>query len=96
MLGEHEVVVLEVGLQLGGETLAVEEVVHAQRAAGDLVLVGGADALARGADLVAGGLGGLARTVERGVVAEDERAARADTQALAHLDAAGLQGADLG
>jgi hypothetical protein len=96
VLGEHEVVVLEVGLELGGEALGVEEVVHAQRAAGDLVLVGGADALAGGADLVAGGLGGLARAVERGVVAEDQRAARADAQALAHLDAAGFEGADLG
>ena len=51
VVAQHEVVVLEQRLELRGEALGIEQVLHAQRAARDLVLVGGADAAAGGADL---------------------------------------------
>ncbi len=53
VLRQHEVVELEQPLQLGGEAIGVEQVLHPQRAARDLVLVGGADAAPGRADLAA-------------------------------------------
>ena len=53
---QHEVVVVEHLAQLGREALAVKQVLQADRAPRDLVLVGGADAAAGRADL-AGALG---------------------------------------
>ena len=83
--------VLEHIAQLGGEALAIEEIVEAHGAARHLVFVGRPDSLAGGADLVAGGTTGLARLVERNVIAEDHRAARADSQAVTNLDATRLE-----
>ena len=50
VLREHEVVVVEQHLQLAGEAIRVEQVLHPQRATRDLVLVGGPDAARRRAD----------------------------------------------
>ena len=64
-----------------GEAVALEEVRHAHGAPRHLVLVGGADAAARGADRVRAARA-LARAVERDVRRQDQRAVRADAQPL--------------
>ena len=87
---QHEVVVVEHFAQLGGKTLAVEQVLQAQRTARHLVLVGGTDAAPGGADL-AGALGDFARLIERHVVRHDERAGFAEFQAAGDVDAGGYQ-----
>jgi hypothetical protein len=51
VVGQHEVVVVQVGQQLFGKALFVQQVRHADGATGHLVFVGRADALAGGADL---------------------------------------------
>ena len=84
VLAQHEVVEVEHLAQLGGEALAVKQVLQADRAARDLVLVGRADAAAGGADL-ARALGRLARVVERRVVGQDQRTGLAERQPRAHL-----------
>ena len=62
------------------------EVLHPQRAAADLVLIGGPDAAAGGADLrVAAPC--LARLIERYVVRQDQRTGQADAQAASHIHA---------
>ena len=95
VLRQHEVVVVEQRLELGGEAIGVEEVLHAQRAARDLVLVGGPDAAPGRADLAPSPIARLARLVERHVAGQDERARGRDRQARAQLDARGLELADL-
>jgi hypothetical protein len=55
---QHEVVVVEHLAQLGCEALAVEKVLYAQRAPGDLVFVGRPDPPPGRADLVLAALGG--------------------------------------
>ena len=92
---EHEVVVTEHALQFLAEAVGVEEVLHAQRAPRDLVLVGRADAAAGGADLLAGGAA-LARLIERDVEREDERARGRDRKPVAHLHSARFEFADFG
>ena len=74
------------------------QVLHAQRAARHLVLVGRADALARGADLAVAALLALrlARLVDRHVERHDQRAGLADEQARAHVQADLFQALDLG
>jgi hypothetical protein len=84
---EHIVVVVQHFAQLGGEALAVQQVLHADGAAGDLVLVGRADAAAGGADL-AGALGGFARLVQGDVVRQDQGAGLGDGHAAGDVDAA--------
>ena len=72
------------------------EVADADRAAADLVLVGGADAAPRGADL-ARARGVLAQRVEVAVDREDQRAGLGDHQHLGrHLDAHLAHPLDLG
>ncbi len=71
--------VIEHFAQLRGKALAVEQVLQTDRAARDLVFVGGADAASGGADL-AGTLGDFACLVERDVVRQDQRAGFADFQ----------------
>ena len=92
---EHEVV--QVGrlaqalLGLAGHI----EVTQAQAAAGHLVLVGGPDAAAGGADLrVAAFL--FAGLVQGDVPGQDERAGIADAQAAAYIHAGRLQLGDFG
>ena len=51
ILRQHEVVILEQRLELGGEAVGVEDVLHAQRAPGYFVFVGWADAASGGAEL---------------------------------------------
>jgi hypothetical protein len=91
---QHEVVVLEVLFELFGETLFVEHVGDADRAACDLVFVGRADALAGGADLVDAALG-FARLVDGDVVRQDDRASLGNLQARHDFDAGGCQLVDL-
>src|SRR5690606_6066398 len=72
VLGQHEVVVIERGLELFGQLLGVMQVGDADAATRHLVLVRRTDAAAGGADgLAAGGL--LARLIERDVVGHDQR-----------------------
>ena len=83
---QHEVVEVEHLAELGGEFLALEQVLHAHRAPRHLVLVRRPDAAAGGADRV-GAARRLARLVERHVRRKDQRAVRRDAQALEHVDA---------
>ena len=62
-MDEHEVVQLEQGRELGREAVRIEEILHAQGAPRDLVLVRGADAAPGGADLSRTHRG-LARLIE--------------------------------
>jgi hypothetical protein len=87
-------VVFEHALELGGEAVRIEQVLDAQRAAGDLVLVGRADAAAGGADAGVAHRH-LARLIERDVVGHDQRTRGRDRQARAHLDAGALEFRDL-
>ncbi len=68
------------------EAIALEQVRHAHRAPGYLVLVGRSDAAAGGADGV-GSARPLARLIERHVRGQDQRAQRRDPQALEHRHA---------
>ena len=94
--GQHEVVQIQQLAQLGGKALGVFQVLHAQRAAGNLVLVGRANAAARGANLGDAALfaEGLARHVQRHVKSQDQRTSFADAQARAHFDARFFQSFD--
>mmetsp|Transcript_23197 Transcript_23197/g.54782 ORF Transcript_23197/g.54782 Transcript_23197/m.54782 type:complete len:566 (+) Transcript_23197:2995-4692(+) len=95
---EREVVQVQQLAQLLGETLGVLQVLGTQRAAGDLVLVGRADALAGGADLAAAAAfpQRLARLVHGHVERQDQRAGFADEQTRPHLHAGGFEALDLG
>jgi hypothetical protein len=85
---QRDVVQRQQVAQLGGKALGVLQVLHAQRAAGHLVFVGRADALAGGADLA--GAAGLAQrfasAVDLDVERQDQRAGFADEQPRAHLE----------
>src|SRR5205823_14920637 len=70
---QDEVMEVEELAQLLGEAPRVEQILEADRAARDLVLVGRADAAPGGADLLLA-LGRLARMIERRVVRQDQRA----------------------
>ena len=78
----QRVVVHEDAVDLGAERRRVAQVLHADGAAADLVLVGGADAAAGGADLAGAG-GFLADDVELAVQRQDERGVLGDAQVLA-------------
>jgi hypothetical protein len=80
------VVVVEVLFELLGKALCIEQVGNADGAAGDLVFVGRADALARGADLVLATLE-FACLVDGDVVRQDDRAGFRDHQARDDFDA---------
>jgi hypothetical protein len=82
--------------QLGGEALGVLQVLHAQGAAGDLVFVGRADALAGGADLLHATLftGRFTGHVQSLVERQDQRAGFGHAQALTHLHAGLFQAFD--
>ena len=95
VVDEHEIVQVEQALELLGEARGLEQVLHAQRAPRDLVLVRGADAAAGRADLQRRAERGLARLVERDVDRQHERARRRDDEARAHVDARLLELADL-
>ena len=94
ILRQHEIVELEQRLELRGEAIGVEEVLQADRAPRDLVLVGGADAAAGRPDLRVAHRA-FARLVERDVVRKDQRARRRDLEARTHGDAGALELADL-
>ena len=96
VLGQHEVVIIKVLAQLGGKTLRVEQVVNMQRAPRHLVFVGWSNALAGRANPGIGALRGFTRAVKRGVVAENERATRADLEARTNFDTAAFQFLDFG
>ena len=81
---ENEVVILQDGADLLDEAFLVEEVGDAQRAAGNLVLVGGADATARRADLLVAG-SGFAGMVKGDVVRHDEGGVGGDAQTLLNV-----------
>ena len=85
---------LEQRLELGGEAVGIEEVRQPDRAARDLVFVRGTDAAARRADLRLAHRA-LARLVERNVARQHERARGRDLEPRPHLDAGGLELADL-
>ena len=91
--GQHMVVQVQQLAQLGGKALGVLQVLHAQRAAGNLVFVGRADATAGGADLLGAALlaRGFARHVQRRMERQDQRTGFADAQARTHLDTGLLQ-----
>ncbi len=85
-LGQHEVVVLDGGLHLLRQLVRVHEVSHADRTAGDLVLVRRADAATGRAD----GLRArrhFARLIDGDVVRHDQRRGRRDLQARTHVHA---------
>ncbi len=94
VLGQHEVVEFHVLAQALGEVLRIEQVLHAQRAAGNLVFVGRADATAGGADL-GGATARFAGLVDGYVVRQDQRGGFGDAQAVLHLQAGGLEFLDL-
>ena len=87
--GQHMVVQIQQFAQLGGKTLGEFQVLHAQGAPGNLVLIGRANAAPRGADfdVAAFFAGCFARHVQRGMKGQDQRAGFADAQARAQLDA---------
>ncbi len=78
----QRVVVHEDAIDLGAERRRVAQVLHADGAAADLVLVGGADAAAGRADLAGAG-GFLADDVELAVQRQDERGVLGDAQVVA-------------
>ena len=78
----QRVVVHEDAVDLGAERRRVAQILHADGAAADLVLVGGADAAAGGADLAGAG-GFLADCVELAVQRQDERGVLGDAQVVA-------------
>ena len=83
VIHQNEVVVVQQLAQLGGKTLAVEQIADAQATTCNLVFVSRADAAAGGTDLLLA-TGFLAGLVQGHVIGQDQRAGRADTQALAH------------
>jgi len=90
VLGEDEVMVVEQFGELFVEQRGIEQVLHAQGAARDLVFVGRADAAARGADLALA-LAGFARLVDGDVVRQDQRTDFRNLQARADIQASGLE-----
>ena len=95
VLGENKIVIVEHLRQLFRKALRIEQIVDPQGTTGNFVFVGGANAFAGRTNLVTGTLLSLPGTVERRVVAKDDRTAWTDPQALADLDAARLQPANL-
>ena len=89
-IGQQEVVVLNVFLQLGGKTFRVEQVDHLQCATGYLVFVARADTAAGGTNL-ASAKGGFTRLVQCHVVRQDQRAAFGNLQAGRGIHASGFQ-----
>ena len=94
VMAQHEVVVVEHLAQLRGEALARVQVLHADRAPRDLVLVRGPDAAPRGAELRLA-LRALARLVDGDVVRQDQRAGFRDAQPAHDVDAGLLELGDL-
>ncbi|RMN95057.1 hypothetical protein ALQ50_05526 [Pseudomonas coronafaciens pv. coronafaciens] len=86
VIDQHKVVIVEQFAQLGGEALAVEQVADAQSATRHLVFVSRADTTTGGADLEFAA-GFFARLIQCNVIRQDQRAGRADAQALAHRNA---------
>ena len=94
ILGEYKVVIIQQLGQLGRQRFRMEQVVHAQRTTRHFVFIGRADAFTGGADLGVATTLGFTRAIQRGVIRQDNRAARADGQATAHLEAISLQCGD--
>ncbi len=92
---EQEIVVLEQFTKTRFELPRLLQLADAHRAARDLVLVGGADAASRRADLAATGRA-FARAVDQCVRREHERAQRAHEQPLEHGNSAPGQHVGLG
>ena len=91
----QRVVVHEDAVDLGAERRRVAQILNADGAAADLVLVGGADAATGGADLAGAG-SFLADNVELAVQRQDERGVLGDAQVLAaHRNALGGELFDL-
>ena len=78
----QRIVVHQDAVDLGPQRAEVLEVLHADGAAADLVLVGRADAAPGGADLALAG-GGLAHHVELAVQRQDQRGVLGDAQVVA-------------
>ena len=85
---------LEQRRELRREAIGIEEILHPDRAAGDLVFVRRADAAARGADLGVAHRA-FARLVECHVIGEHERAGRRDLEPRPHRHACAFELADL-
>ncbi len=87
------VVQIEQIAQLGGETLGVLEVLHAQRAAADFVFIGRADTATGGTDFFATALltRGFSRHIECRMKRQNQGTGFADAQARAQLYASLLQ-----
>ncbi len=90
VLGQDEVMVVQVFQQLLGKALFVEQIGHADGATGNLVFVGRADALAGRADL-GGAAGSFTRHVQRHVVRQDQRTGFGYFQARRDFDAGSFQ-----
>ena len=83
-------------VDLGAERREIGEIMHADGAAADLVLIGGADAAPGRADLAVAG-GRLADLVELAMERQDQRGIAGDTQVFAaDRDALALELLDLG
>src|SRR5690606_36553621 len=93
ILGQHEVMVVEQFGELFVKQLRIEQVLHAQGAARDLVFVGRTDAAARGADLGIA-LASLPGLVYGNVVRQDQRADLGDLQARTHVQPGGFEFVD--
>ena len=76
---QHEVVEIQHFAQLGGETLAMEQVLQPDRATCDLVFVRRADTAASGANLACA-FGGFARAINGDVIRQDQRTGLTDFQ----------------
>ena len=82
-------------VDLARQAVQVGKIHQPDRAAADLVLIGGPDAAPRGADRRAG-VGGFALRIELAVQREDQRDVLGDAQILrGHGDALGGQPGDL-
>ena len=80
---QHEVVVVHQFTQLGFKARHVQQIANTQATTSNLVFVSRANAATGSTDLqLATGL--FTRLVQRNVEGQDQRAGRADTQALAH------------
>jgi hypothetical protein len=91
---EDGVLLAQSRLELGAENVLVEDVLHPDARARDLVLVGGADAAVGGSDLrLPEGL--LAVGVEPDVVRQDQVRPTVDLEPLAHAQAPLLERRDL-
>ena len=91
---QHEVVEIEHLAQLLGKALRIGEVLQADGAPRHLVLVGGAYAPARGADLVRA-LGRLARLVDGHVIRQDQGTGAGDAQPVGDRDPGRFELVDL-